>query len=59
MVDTDFFHAGKFIPDSMNMANVAPCLKSADISDAVLFLLTTPYNVNVTEMIVRPVGERF
>jgi NADP-dependent 3-hydroxy acid dehydrogenase YdfG len=33
-------------------------LKSSDISQAVLFMLMTPYDVNITEMIVKPVGER-
>lgn len=36
-----------------------PQLKSADVSQTVLFMLMLPYEVNITEMIVRPVGETF
>jgi len=35
-----------------------PMLKSSDVSQTVLFMLMTPYEVNITEMIVKPVGER-
>ena len=31
----------------------------ADVSKAVMYLLSTPYNVNVTELTIRPVGEKF
>ncbi|KAG5668509.1 hypothetical protein PVAND_016448 [Polypedilum vanderplanki] len=34
-------------------------MKTDDVADAVVYLLSTPYNVNVTEMIIRPVGEKF
>jgi NADP-dependent 3-hydroxy acid dehydrogenase YdfG len=34
-------------------------LKDSDVSQTVLFMLMVPYNVNITEMIVKPVGERF
>ena len=37
---------------------VIPMLKGSDISQTVLFLLMTPYEVNITEMIVKPVGEK-
>ena len=35
-----------------------PMLKSSDISQTVIFMLMTPYEVNITEMIVKPVGEQ-
>ena len=35
-----------------------PLLKSSDISQTVLFMLMTPYDVNITEMIVKPIGEK-
>ncbi|XP_070501684.1 farnesol dehydrogenase-like [Chironomus tepperi] len=52
--------------DSMNTpemkamieSGMFPMLKSSDISQTVLFMLMTPYEVNITEMIVKPVGER-
>lgn len=33
-------------------------LKAGDVSQAVLFLLETPYSVNITQMTVKPVGEK-
>ena len=43
---------------AMIESGMIPMLKSSDISQAVLFMLMTPYEVNITEMIVKPVGER-
>ncbi|KAL7048551.1 hypothetical protein ACKWTF_003386 [Chironomus riparius] len=37
---------------------VFPMLKSSDVSQTVLFILMTPYEVNITELIVKPVGEK-
>jgi NADP+-dependent farnesol dehydrogenase len=39
--------------DSMNF------LRPDDVADAVVYLLSTPCSVNVTELVIRPVGERF
>ncbi|CAG9800076.1 unnamed protein product [Chironomus riparius] len=39
-------------------SGLVPILKGSDISQTVLFMLMTPYEVNITEMIVKPVGER-
>ncbi|CAG9800074.1 unnamed protein product [Chironomus riparius] len=36
-----------------------PILKSCHISQTVMFILITPYEVNITEMIVKPVGEKY
>jgi NADP+-dependent farnesol dehydrogenase len=36
-----------------------PFLEAKEIGDAVVYLLSTPFNVNVTELTIRPVGERF
>lgn len=36
-----------------------PHLDSVDISQSVLYLLSTPYNVNVTQITIKPVGEKF
>lgn len=59
MVETDFFHAAKFIPDEVKISDDIPALRSEDISNAILFLLSTDYHVNVTEITVKPVGESF
>ncbi|XP_070497934.1 farnesol dehydrogenase-like [Chironomus tepperi] len=38
---------------------LTPHLKPEDISGAVTYLLGTPYHVNVTEMIIKPVGAKY
>ncbi|XP_070501940.1 farnesol dehydrogenase-like [Chironomus tepperi] len=43
---------------AMIESGLVPILNAADISQTVLFMLMTPYQVNITEMIVKPVGER-
>lgn len=59
VVETDFFRAGNYLPEDIKMGSFIAALSPSDISDAVLFLLSTPYHVNVTEITVRPVGENF
>lgn len=59
VVETDFFRVAKFLPEETKIGSLIPALSPSDISDAVLFLLSTPYHVNVTEITVRPVGENF
>lgn len=59
VVETDFFQAANFFPGTVKIGSLLPALNPSDISDAVLFLLSTPYHVNVTEITVRPVGESF
>lgn len=62
-VDTEIVFAGGFIdPNSekppLDYVATMPALKSEDISHSVMFLLSTPYNVNITELTIRPVGEK-
>jgi NADP+-dependent farnesol dehydrogenase len=59
VVETDFFAAAKIVAKGVSITSVLPALDSSDISNAVLYLLSTPYHVNITEMTVRPVGESF
>ena len=54
VVETDFFTAAKYLPEGQKMVDYMPALTPADISDAVLYLLSTPYHVNITEMTIRP-----
>ena len=35
-----------------------PMLKGSDVAQTVQFILMTPYEVNITELIVKPVGEK-
>jgi NADP-dependent 3-hydroxy acid dehydrogenase YdfG len=59
VVQTDFFHAGKFLPEDIRMKDHAPTLDPSDISNVILYLLQLPYHVNITEVTVRPVLEAF
>jgi NADP-dependent 3-hydroxy acid dehydrogenase YdfG len=62
-VETEIFEAGGWsapnTEESLVESDAFPMLKSADVSRTVLFMLELPYDVNVTEMIVKPVGEKF
>lgn len=35
-----------------------PFLRDADVSQTVMFLLMTPHSVNITELVIRPTGEK-
>jgi len=35
-----------------------PMLQDADVAQSVMFLLMTPYSVNITELIIKPTGEK-
>jgi NADP-dependent 3-hydroxy acid dehydrogenase YdfG len=62
-VDTEIFAAGGWTKDSKDKSFLKemdmPALKDSDVSQTVMFMLMLPYSVNVTEMIVKPVGEKF
>lgn len=36
-----------------------PYLEPKEIAESILYLLSTPYNVNVSELSIKPIGERF
>jgi NADP+-dependent farnesol dehydrogenase len=38
--------------------NRIPHLESEDVADAINYLLETPYNVNISELTIKPVGEK-
>lgn len=38
---------------------VMPYLQTKDISDAVIHLLSLPEHVNISEMVIKPIGEPF
>lgn len=54
LVKTEIMEVGKYA-ESLDVYDGMPHLQGADISNAVLYLLSTPYNVNVTELTIRPV----
>ncbi|XP_057657857.1 farnesol dehydrogenase-like [Diorhabda carinulata] len=61
MVDTELRQAGtaeKRVDDSTYKAlTMVPMLKSADVADAAVYILSTPTSVNIAELIIEPVGE--
>lgn len=52
LVQTEAFEAGGWD----DFSKVAPHLQGKDIADAVKYVLSTPANVQVTELIIQPVG---
>lgn len=43
--------------DTKDFLTNAPALKSKDIADAVLYVLSTPPHVQVHELTIKPIGE--
>ncbi|KAL7048557.1 hypothetical protein ACKWTF_003392 [Chironomus riparius] len=58
-VHTEFVAASGFVSDPSIVLEGFPYILGDDVSKAVMYLLSTPYNVNVTELTIRPVGEKF
>lgn len=59
MVNTNIFESGNFSRADGGIYHDRPEMTGADIAEAVLYVLSTPYSVNVTELKIKPVGERF
>lgn len=45
--------------DADTFYDTRPCLEPENISEGVIYMLSTPFNVNVTQITIKPVGERF
>jgi len=62
-VSTEFVEAAGFTSATAEAAKemlaAMPALKSEDVSHSVMFLLSTAYTVNVTELTIQPTGEKF
>lgn len=58
VVKTDIFEAGGFGASGPFGGKIA-AIEAEDISNAVLYLLSTPYCVNVTELTIKHVSQRF
>jgi len=57
LVDTEMLRTGAKSLDPEELFNRLPSLKPSDIADAVLYVLSTPSNVQIHELTVKPVGE--
>lgn len=58
VVKTNIGHAGGRKDPDGHYEKLAH-LQSSDISQSVIYLLSTGYNVNVTQITIKPVGEKF
>ncbi|KAG5668519.1 hypothetical protein PVAND_016458 [Polypedilum vanderplanki] len=58
IVKTNIGHAGGR-KNADNHYDAVPHLVAEDISQSVLYVLSTPENVNVTQITIKPVGEKF
>lgn len=56
VVKTNIMISGKAFESAADYDKVA-YLQSEDISQGLIYLLETPYNVNVTQLTIKPVGE--
>lgn len=59
IVKTEIIEASGNHEMSKQMYSTMPYLNSEDISQGVLYILGTPPHVQVYELILKPVGERF
>ncbi|CRL02304.1 CLUMA_CG015206, isoform A [Clunio marinus] len=57
-VKTNIFLAAGVDPNA-DVFKVLPHLNVENISQAVLYILEAPYGVNITELTIKPVGEKF
>jgi NADP-dependent 3-hydroxy acid dehydrogenase YdfG len=55
---TDFFEAAGFKPGT-HFYGTVPAIKAEDVANAVSYLLTTPYYVNITELTLKHVSQKF
>ncbi|CAH0549081.1 unnamed protein product [Brassicogethes aeneus] len=58
-VSTEIIEAGGFFEDPAMVKLIAqvPALKPIDVTNAVLYVLSTPPNVQITELTIKPMGE--
>jgi NADP+-dependent farnesol dehydrogenase len=57
-VKTDIATAGGLATSKDEFFDKMPYLQPEDVSQSVLFLLQTPFNVNITQLTIIPVGEK-
>lgn len=57
-VKTDMIEASGFQGSADAYFKSVPVLLPEDIADGIVYILSTPFRVNVTELTIRPTGER-
>lgn len=55
---TEILHAGSYTDADQIIAEL-PSLNAEDISQTVMFTLSTPLHVGISEITIKPQGERF
>lgn len=58
-VKTEVLVAGGFVKDADEVYNHFVHLSAENVAQTVSFLLQTPYNVNISQLTIKPVGEQF
>lgn len=56
-VKTDIAVAGGLAASNDEFFDHLPCLIPENVSQSILFILQAPYNVNITQLTIKPVGE--
>lgn len=57
-METKLFESSGYSEDFENGLFDTPVIKPEDIADTVLFILSTPYTINVTELTVEATGAK-
>lgn len=59
-MDSDFIRASGYAADGPNekMFDGTPMLKPEVVASSVIFILSTPYDVNISDLIIRSTGEK-
>jgi NADP+-dependent farnesol dehydrogenase len=57
-VKTDIIVTGGFAATKEEFFDTCPHLAAENVSQTVMFLLQTPYNVNISQLTIKPVGEK-
>ncbi|XP_037039652.1 farnesol dehydrogenase-like [Bradysia coprophila] len=58
VVETEMAVAAGMVSDASLIYQHLPHLSSENVSESVMFLLQVPYNVNITQLTIQPVGEK-
>ncbi|XP_063709589.1 farnesol dehydrogenase-like [Culicoides brevitarsis] len=59
IVKTEFIEAAQIPSENWEAFKNEPALSGKDVSSTILYLLSTPAHLNVTELTVQPTGEKF
>lgn len=57
-VETKLFESSGYTEDFENSLFESPVIQPEDIADTIIFILSTPYTINVTELTVEATGAK-